>query len=85
MIEGLNYMITCHQIIFSNFNKIIFSNFNINIFKSVSLPSLAFRIYKTIFMPTVDIPNPKVYMEENGSKILKKKYYLEKMILHLLL
>ena len=24
-------------------------------------------------MPTVDIPNPKVYMEENGSKILKKK------------
>ena len=33
------------------FNNLIFNNFNVNIHKSLTLPSLAMRIYKSQFMP----------------------------------
>ena len=39
-----------HEILVE-FNKLIFNNFNINIHKSLTLPSLAMRIYKSQFMP----------------------------------
>ena len=46
--------------IIKEFNNLIFDKFNINISSSVSLPSLAFKIYKTIFMPTKVIEDSKV-------------------------
>ena len=52
--EALKYcMLDCkclHEIIVK-FNELIFSNFSVNIHKSLTLPSLAMRIYKSQFMP----------------------------------
>ena len=41
----------CLHEILVQFNELIFSYFSINIHKSLTLPSLAMRIYKTQFMP----------------------------------
>jgi hypothetical protein len=41
----------CLYEILIKFNELIFTNFKINIHKSLTLPALAMRIYKTHFMP----------------------------------
>lgn len=46
--------------ILKEFNNLIYDKFNINISSFVLLPSLAFKIYKTIFMPTKVIEDSKV-------------------------
>jgi hypothetical protein len=41
----------CLHEILTQFNELIFNNFQINIHKTLTLPSLAMRIYKTHYMP----------------------------------
>ena len=46
--------LSLHQILIK-FNELIFSNFKVNIEGSLTLPSLAMRIYKALFMPEESI------------------------------
>jgi hypothetical protein len=60
----------CLHEILIKFNELIFSNFKININKSLSLPALAMRIYKSQFMPK----NTIYQMLGNVEKDIRQAY-----------
>lgn len=52
--ESIKYcMLDCKSLfeVLAEFNKLVFMEFNVNILSSLTLPSLAMRIYKALYMP----------------------------------
>ena len=55
----------CLHELLTKFNELIFNNFSINIFRSLTLPALAMRIYKTHFMPANTLYQLSAEIEKN--------------------
>jgi hypothetical protein len=55
----------CLHELLTNFNELIFNNFSINIFRSLTLPALAMRIFKTHYMPANTIFRISTEVEQN--------------------
>lgn len=55
----------CLHELLTNFNELIFNNFSINIFRSLTLPALAMRIFKTHYMPANTIFRISAEVEQN--------------------
>ena len=67
--ESLNYCrIDCIALfeVLTSFNELVFQQFDVNIHKSLTLPSLAMRVYKSKYMPENTI------YQLNGRKILDR-------------
>jgi len=56
--------LSLHEVL-TKFNELVYSNFSINIHKTLTLPSLAMRIYKTHYMPENSIYQLTGEVEQN--------------------